>query len=785
MSRGDAYRAVVSATVSAVEIRSATTFGWFGRASLDVAPAVKKAISPATARAYLAYMLSAQMYQSMYCSGTPMAAVGEVTHSAGYPPAAFTAQLSAANCGRGYRESGWVVTEFAADGHLSVQSGKLSLWVRPWDCAPAEIGSLLSSGSRVTVELPSEMLGISPGFYLSRGEAQPAADSNEQIVRLYWNITPAAAAPLVAMLTEELNRSRIPFKLKVVNDPSCFDRCDAGVLYVSHGDYPAVSDVVRRTSSVLRRHMRYPTPAFTKRLAPGLGLAEDPGGSSGFGLHRCRIFGEGLIRAHEQGRRSHDDRLAVVLDTFDAAGIRIDAPYLKPGSIDAYEVLSSTGSSGESAQFVRWLAADAASEAPTRLEVAVEIGNVLCADAIWSADRCSWVGAIVQHDAAGTTRPHRHAALGPDVYSGTAGVGWFLGELYALTGIERFRKTGLAALRHAVDGAAALSPRCLGFFTGRIGVAYVAGRIGRLLDDGRLLSVAAALADQPAIDDGPDIESGLLTGLAGAVLGQLALARLLGRYSSLDAAVQLGDRLLTRARSAGAGCYWPPLGAAPTDRDRTGYSGGAAGVAHALIELFAVTSDTRYRDCAELAFSYKRASFDQGNQDPYDYRLGHGVRSGRDWAPKSQAAWCHGAPGIALSRLAAVRVLDDANARTEALIALDTTRRTVEDRLAAGNGDYSLCHGLSGHAEILGEEIRVLGHGSDLVEIIADCGRRHVTGTSAGRYRDLGVAPSPGLLMGMAGVGHFYLRHSDASVPSPLLLAPEQLVPSPLAEDVG
>lgn len=775
MSSAQDYRAVVRATVSAVEIRSATTFTWFGCPSPDVAPAVKQAVSPATARAYLAYVLRAQLYEDMYCRGTPTPSLLESLPKLADPHPPLAEALSAVNSGRAYHEPGWVVTELASAGGLVVQSEDLELNIQAGDCIPAEDGKPIEPGSKVSVRLPCEMLGISPGFYMARGEAPVADDPDARLIRYYWNITPSAAVPLIALLTGQLNRSGIPFKLKVVNDPSAFTRCDAGVLYVAPDDYAAVTDIVRRTLSVLQRQMRYTTPAFTKRLAPGLGLAEDPGGRAGFGLHRCGIVGEGLIRAYEQGLQSRDDRLAVVLDTFEESGITIDAPYLNPGSIDDYDVLPSQGPSTDSAYFVRWLVANAASGAPSRLDVAVQIGRRLCADAIWSADRCAWVGPSPNCDTTGPSRGVAYASIGPDLYSGAAGVGWFLGELHAVTGIDEFRKTGRAALSHAIDGVATLPPECLGFFTGRIGVAYVAARVGRLEGDERLLSIAARLVGDRLA--GGTVAVDLLSGAAGAILGLLAVSRLLDKSGPVDSAVQLGDRLLGSARSAGAGCSWR-LRDVRSYRDLTGYSRGAAGIAHALLELFAITGDSRYRDCAERAFAYERASFDDEDRNWYDYRLPPGVRSRRDWTPRSEAHWCHGAPGVALSRLAAVAILTDGNVRAEAQTALDITRRSVEGCLAAGTGDYSLCHGLTGNAEILAEGARVLGQASDLADVVADQGTLDHAGTAPSPWPcGAGGAPFPGLMLGLAGVGHFYLRRSGARVPSPVLLAPVQLAP--------
>jgi hypothetical protein len=50
--------------------------------------------------------------------------------------------------------------------------------------------------------------------------------------------------------------------------------------------------------------MRPGTPVFTKFLAPGLGLAEDPGQGDSFGQHRCRLLADAMILAYEQGKKA-------------------------------------------------------------------------------------------------------------------------------------------------------------------------------------------------------------------------------------------------------------------------------------------------------------------------------------------------------------------------------------------------------------------------------------------------------------------------------------------------
>jgi hypothetical protein len=78
-------------------------------------------------------------------------------------------------------------------------------------------------------------------------------------------------------------------------------------------------------------------PAFTKSLAPGLGLAEDPGEGQSFGEHRCHLLAEALIATHESGLRSLPERTRVVADRFERAGLDLAAVFLNPGSRDQYD----------------------------------------------------------------------------------------------------------------------------------------------------------------------------------------------------------------------------------------------------------------------------------------------------------------------------------------------------------------------------------------------------------------------------------------------------------------
>jgi Lanthionine synthetase C-like protein len=66
--------------------------------------------------------------------------------------------------------------------------------------------------------------------------------------------------------------------------------------------------------------------------------------------------------------------------------------------------------------------------------------------------------------------------------------------------------------------------------------------------------------------------------------------------------------------------------------------------------------------------------------------------------------WCHGAPGITLSRLRATELLSDLQVSSEAVAALEATRDAAQAELHTGN--YSLCHGLARRSRRSGSIIR-------------------------------------------------------------------------------
>ena len=70
--------------------------------------------------------------------------------------------------------------------------------------------------------------------------------------------------------------------------------------------------------------------AFTRELAPGVGLAEDHRDGGSFGARRCALLADAIVCAHEHGLTKRDERLESVGGRFAEGGVLIDAPYLEP-----------------------------------------------------------------------------------------------------------------------------------------------------------------------------------------------------------------------------------------------------------------------------------------------------------------------------------------------------------------------------------------------------------------------------------------------------------------------
>jgi hypothetical protein len=258
----------------------------------------------------------------------------------------FVARLSAANVGHGTFEPGWKLVSIDDDGRLCVEKDGLKLWVQPaWFASRASPPSVGTVGR---VRVGKELRSLMPGFYFAIGDASSDVDDDagERLVRFYWNLTSTLTPTALHAVTSQLNGAEIPFRMKVLSDPAAYVRADAGVLYVYKRYVARAYAAIQRAYFTVRAGLLPQVPLFTKRLAPGLGLAEDPGDpGTSFGQHRCRLVAAALWDSFERGTVSEAERVKAVVSAFRAGGLDPARPYLATGSSDEYPGMERRGRS--------------------------------------------------------------------------------------------------------------------------------------------------------------------------------------------------------------------------------------------------------------------------------------------------------------------------------------------------------------------------------------------------------------------------------------------------------
>jgi hypothetical protein len=195
-------------------------------------------------------------------------------------------------------------------------------------------------GDFCRVRIAKEMRQLMPGFYFAfgNGSQQDTRDTSDPLVRFYWHLTADSAVPYMALATTLLNQAGVPFRTKVLSDPTQYVRADAGVLYLERRYFGPAREIVREIHERMRPGLRPGVPMFTKALADGLGLAEDPNNQMSFGQSRCRIAARTLCACFAQGVSDPEERLSLLMKAFEEEGLDPASPHLDKNSTDFYSL---------------------------------------------------------------------------------------------------------------------------------------------------------------------------------------------------------------------------------------------------------------------------------------------------------------------------------------------------------------------------------------------------------------------------------------------------------------
>lgn len=394
------------------------------------------------------------------------------------------------------------------------------------------------------------------------------------------------------------------------------------------------------------------------------------------------------------------------------------------------------------------------------------VGDRILAIGLETSDEMSWTGLTLATDRLWELTP-----VGTDMYNGSLGIAFFLAyaglQLDNRVFTEAARKTALMVARHVQtvlsrgETLKAFANIGLGGFGGGGAFLYGFAHLSALLEEPELSNAAVRMLPvlNGLVDSDDDLD--IIAGGAGGVLSGLALHSSSGESQALSFARRCGNRIVEKAERCNGGIAWRTRMAASAPL--LGFSHGASGIATALLRLWQVTGEAKYRETAISAFRYERSAFDKASSNWPDFR----VLPGRTESSIA-TTWCHGAPGVGIARLTALRLGLDSGAKEDLEIAVGAT-------LQEGfGGSDCICHGNLGNLDFVYDAARTLGRADWLAAAEAHAAmvlaRMRASGWRCGVPLSIEI---PGLMTGLAGIGYGCLRLAfPAEVPSIMILEP-------------
>jgi type 2 lantibiotic biosynthesis protein LanM len=398
------------------------------------------------------------------------------------------------------------------------------------------------------------------------------------------------------------------------------------------------------------------------------------------------------------------------------------------------------------------------------LDAARDAADYLCAIAHEGDDDVAWVG--LQGEA---ERYWAISTLGLDLYGGAPGIALFLAYAGEILQENRYRDLARKAYStiQMQSEMAADEWSALGGYEGWGGVLQYFTRLGMIWQDEEVFLQAERVANRiwGYVEENRIYD--VVRGTAGALQALLGLYSMRPSSTVLRVANLCGDHIVDAAESQSIGVGWPTTRYG--DTALTGYAHGASGVAAALMGLYRVSGEPKYRQVAMEALHFERNMFNPVIGSWPDNRRETSYDSPRAFEGEEHfAAWCRGSVGIGLARTQMIQSVDSSDS-DDMYADLESAVITT---LNHGFGhSHCLCHGDLGSLDFLYQA-------SDLVPSTVSTGElARLTSASLDnvlrqRWRCGGPegVEMPGLMLGVAGIGYQMLRLAEPDVVSSVLV---------------
>jgi lantibiotic modifying enzyme len=234
-----------------------------------------------------------------------------------------------------------------------------------------------------------------------------------------------------------------------------------------------------------------------------------------------------------------------------------------------------------------------------------------------ATDTARWIRSTAVKTPQGTYWPATPGATGPaaqainpTLYSGTPGVVLFFLELHRASG----RADDLQDARAGADHLLATlddKPQN-GLYTGVAGVGFVLGEVYQATKDAKYrdgMRKSVEILQRTAVEKGAGVEwtpvTDIISGTAGTGLYLLHAAKELNMPAAKDLAVRAGRRLIELGQTEAGGTRWPM--SPGMARMMPNFSHGTAGIAYFLARLHEETKEKAFLDSAVSGARYLQA----------------------------------------------------------------------------------------------------------------------------------------------------------------------------------
>ena len=204
-----------------------------------------------------------------------------------------------------------------------------------------------------------------------------------------------------------------------------------------------------------------------------------------------------------------------------------------------------------------------------------------------------------------------------------------------------------------------------------------------------------------------DSQLDYLSGNAGAIVVAVMLYKETGNLKYYEIAADMEKDLWKKGQETGNGYGWRLKG---TDGPLAGMSHGNSGFLMAYAALYECNHKAEYDDKIQLLLRYEDSLYSEKAGNWKDLRESSGE--------SFMNAWCHGAPGILLSRMKLEELFpEDMQIKKDRLNAADSLFYGEQDE------KICLCHGMSGNLLIMKKYLRKYGNKKmkEQYEALCDC----------------------------------------------------------------